>query len=318
MTTFKTMSSRDYEEYECQTLDETTIRGWLFRVDRKPAPTIIMSPGINVVKEILLPQVAKGFQSRGFNVFIYDYRNIGGSDGSPRNLLDPLQYAEDLSDIITHVSALSFVDAERIILWGISLGAVVSGCTAVTDNRVKVVIMAAPVFQFYNPEKRKDAFARLIKDRKNQLIHGCEPEMTPMFNSKGENIIGMLDSGGPGGLESFWFNNLMVEKGGPTARNHIALQSYHKIAMFWPKQILANLSTPIMMLIPGLDLVYPPEQQQEMLDKMASKMKKSLWVKDRGHLNLLGGKGKDHLFNEQVSFIREALGRESVNVVSRL
>lgn len=192
--------------------------------------------------------------------------------------------------------------------------------------------MAAPVFHFYKPEKRENAFARLIQDREAQLLHGCEPGMMPIFNSKGENIIGMLGDGGPGGLESFWwvvlpshqiakqlidiasnrFNNLIVERGGPTARNHIALQSYQKIAMFWPKQILANLNTPVMMLIPELDVISPPELQQEMFDKLTPKMKKVLWVKGKGHLNLLGGKGKDHLLKEQVGFIREALGLESV------
>lgn len=162
--------------------------------------------------------------------------------------------------------------------------------------------------------------------------------MMPIFNKEGENIIGMLGDGGPGGLESFWwvvlplhqiatqliaiciasnrFNNLIVERGGPTARNHIALQSYHKIATFWPKQILANLNTPVMMLIPELDVISPPELQQEMFDKLTPKMKKVLWVKDKGHLNLLGGKGKDHLLKEQVGFIHEALGLE--NVTSKL
>lgn len=36
-----------YEAYECKTLDGTTIRGWLFLVDNKPAPTIIMTPGVS-------------------------------------------------------------------------------------------------------------------------------------------------------------------------------------------------------------------------------------------------------------------------------
>lgn len=193
--------------------------------------------------------------------------------------------------------------------------------------------MAAPVFHFYKPEKRENAFARLIQDREAQLLHGCEPELMPIFNSKGENVIGMLGDGGPGGLESFWwvvlpfqqvakqlieiasnrFNKLIVERGGPTARNHIALQSYHKIAMFWPKQILANLNTPVMMLIPELDVISPPELQQEMFDKLRPKMKKVLWVKGKGHLNLLGGKSKDYLLNEQVGFIRGVLGLESVS-----
>jgi hypothetical protein len=63
--------------------------------------------------------------------------------------------------------------------------------------------MAAPVFYFYRADKRKDAFARLIKDREVQLLHGCGPEMMLIFNSQGENVIGMLGDGGPGGLESF-------------------------------------------------------------------------------------------------------------------
>ncbi|KAL1877912.1 hypothetical protein Daus18300_002265 [Diaporthe australafricana] len=171
--------------------------------------------------------------------------------------------------------------------------------------------MAAPVFQFYKAEKRDDAFARLIQDREAQLIHRIEPEMLPIFDCKGENLIGMLGDGGPGGLESFWFNNLIVERGGPTARNHIALQSYHKIAMFWPKEILANLETPVMMLIPELDVISPPHLQQEMFDKLTP-IKKVLWVKGKGHLNLLGGTGKDQILSEQVDFIREVLGTEIV------
>lgn len=109
---------------------------------------------------------------------------------------------------------------------------------------------------------------------------------------------------------------MIVERGGPTARNQVALQSYHKIAMWWPKQIIALLDTPAMMIVAGLDQLYPPELQKEMFDKLKSPRKKLLWVKDKGHLNLLGGKSKDQLMKEQVNFIREVLGRETV--ISRL
>lgn len=103
-----------------------------------------------------------------------------------------------------------------------------------------------------------------------------------------------------------------MERGGPTARNYIALQSYHKIAMFWPKQILANLNTPVMMIIPELDVISPVELQQEMFDELTPTTKKVLWVNGKGHLNLLGGKGKDQLLREQVQFIRDVLGMVAI------
>lgn len=46
---------------------------------------------------MLLPDIAETFQSQGFNTYIYDPRSIGDSDGSPKNLIDPLQQAEDLA-----------------------------------------------------------------------------------------------------------------------------------------------------------------------------------------------------------------------------
>ncbi len=46
---------------------------------------------------MLLPDIAETFQSQGFNTYIYDPRSIGDSDGTPKNLIDPLQQAEDLA-----------------------------------------------------------------------------------------------------------------------------------------------------------------------------------------------------------------------------
>lgn len=73
----------------------------------------------------------------GFNAYVYDPRSIGESDGMPRNQIDPLRYAEDLSDIVTHMGTLPSVDSNSIILWGMSFGGTVSGCAAVVDVRVK-------------------------------------------------------------------------------------------------------------------------------------------------------------------------------------
>lgn len=44
-----------------------------------------------------LPEVAETFHSQGYNVLLYDARSVGESGGQLKNLLDPLQIAEDLS-----------------------------------------------------------------------------------------------------------------------------------------------------------------------------------------------------------------------------
>lgn len=72
--------------------------------------------------------------------------------------------------------------------------------------------------------------------------------------------------------------------------------------------MFASLDTPVMMLIPELDVISPPHLQQEMFDKLTPIMRKVLWLKGKGHLNLLGGKGEDQILSEQVDFIREVLG----------
>lgn len=44
-----------------------------------------------------LPEVAEGLHALGYNVLLYDARSVGSSGGQVRNLIDPLQMAEDLS-----------------------------------------------------------------------------------------------------------------------------------------------------------------------------------------------------------------------------
>ena len=51
----------------------------------------------NCIKEMTLPEVSESFQSRGYNVLLYDARTVGESGGRFKNLIDPLQMAEDLS-----------------------------------------------------------------------------------------------------------------------------------------------------------------------------------------------------------------------------
>lgn len=109
------ISGNRYQKLDCKTLDGTSIHWW-FHAANERAPAIIMSHGVrhflllckpelwgltsnqfNCAKEILITETAETFQSMGYNVLIYDPRNVGESEGLPRNEISPLQQAEDIS-----------------------------------------------------------------------------------------------------------------------------------------------------------------------------------------------------------------------------
>ncbi|KAF2843059.1 DltD domain-containing protein [Patellaria atrata CBS 101060] len=295
--------AKRYQKVEFKTIDGLKLRGWLYAVDGR-APVIIMTPGFNCVKEMLLPEVAEGFQSLGYNVVIYDPRSIGDSDGSPRNQIDPNQQAEDLSDILTHVSALPNVDPNRIALWGMSFGATVSACTAALDKRAKSLIMVCPIFKFYKPDRWTKVTAQLMKDRHSQL-RGNSPFTLPPFNSKGENPIGMAGAGGPGGLEAYTFMGNLDDHTPPNYVNRITLQSYYKMAVWKPKEMLSLVAPmPVMMVVPELDKMSPPEEQIDAFQEF-TQPKKLYLAKGKGHLTVLSGNEFQDVLEMQAAFVKD-------------
>ncbi|KAK7724445.1 hypothetical protein SLS63_008702 [Diaporthe eres] len=265
-----------------------------------------MSHGFNCVKEMTLPEVAERFQSKGYNVLIYDARGVGGSGGLPRNQLDPLQMAEDLSDVITHVGGLPSVDAQSIFLWGMSFGGMVSGCTAAIDRRARGLVMVCPLFRFVRSDRRASLFPQLIKDRVSQL-RGNEPLTLQPFNTRGENPAGMGGSGGPGGIEAYNLMQAAAELGHPDFRNRITLQTYHKLAVARPMELIDMVEgMPVMMVIPELDDISSPEEQKAAFDRLRTP-KRMYWAQGKGHLSIMSGEGSLGIMSAMEEFFEDAL-----------
>src|ERR1700693_2226630 len=68
----------------------TTIRGWLYRPDGAgDAPAVVLAGGWCYARELVMPYYAEAFASAGIAALVIDYRNLGSSDGEPRQHLDP-------------------------------------------------------------------------------------------------------------------------------------------------------------------------------------------------------------------------------------
>ena len=207
---------------------------------------------------------------------------------------------------MTYVGTLPSVDSRRVLLWGMSFGAAVSACTVAVDRRPKALVMVCPLLRFVREDRRERAFMQLIRDRQSQL-KGNEPFSLQPFNARGDNPIGMGGAGGPGGLEAHTLMRAATERGHPSFRDRITLQTYHKLALFRPKELMETIEgVPVMMIIPELDNISSPAEQQEAFDHLRTP-KKLYIANGKGHLSILTGEGSVELFQATADFFNTAL-----------
>ena len=211
------------------------------------------------------------------------------------------------TDVVSYVATLPSVDSRRIMLWGMSLGATVSACAAAVDRRIAAVLMVCPIFTFVRPDKRAKAFAQLMRDRESQL-RGNEPFTLQPFNSKGENPIGYAGSGGPGGKEAYFLMKTAAERGHPNFRDRITLQSYHKMALFRPRELLEEMleGIPTMMIVPELDNVSLPVDQMAAFERLRTPKRLHV-AKGKGHMSILSGEGSQEILAAMLEFFDSAL-----------
>ncbi len=76
-------------EIEFETTDGTMLRGWHYApVTSGKHATVVMAHGLSAVKEMYLDRYAEEFTKAGLACVVYDNRNLGASDGEPRQELD--------------------------------------------------------------------------------------------------------------------------------------------------------------------------------------------------------------------------------------
>ena len=107
-------------------------------------PVIIMAHGFSVLAA-WLDDFATDFAQAGFAVLLFDHRNFGESDGTPRYGFDNLLQIRGYRDAINFVTTQPGIDKQKITVWGESATSLVAQFIAVFDDRVRAVIAYTPV-----------------------------------------------------------------------------------------------------------------------------------------------------------------------------
>nr|WSS59741.1 alpha/beta hydrolase [Streptomyces sp. NBC_01177] len=246
-----------------------TLRGRLFRPDGSdgiPLPVAVMQSGLGGPAESLYP-MAGGFTDAGLACLLYDHRYTGYSDGEPRQLFDPWQQCRDLRHIITHLTLRDDIDAQRIGLWGISIGGANSLFTAAMDRRVRAVVSIIPPVsgwtarQLQPAETLAELEALIPADRKAQLrgepaatirLHGTpEPGKPVMFSDE----------------EGQEFVEDMIQ-GLPSFRNEITVSTLDCLFEMEVRAYAERITAPTLMVLATQDTVAPVEEAREMYERI--------------------------------------------------
>jgi pimeloyl-ACP methyl ester carboxylesterase len=125
--------------------DGAALKGRLYRpLGSRHLPVVVMAHGFSATITMTADRYAEVFHQAGFAVLLYDHRNFGISDGSPRQQINPWLQARGYRDAMTFVATLPGIDDTRIALWGDSFSAAVALVVAGVDERVAAVVAQVP------------------------------------------------------------------------------------------------------------------------------------------------------------------------------
>lgn len=207
-----------------------------------------MAGGFSCVKEMHLPNYAEVFARAGLAVILFDFRNLGASDGLPRQELNPWQQAEDYRHAITYATTLPGVDPGRIGIWGSSYSGGHCLMVAATDRRVKCVSVQVPTISGHDsglrrvPMDKVGALTQVFAEDRVRRMNGEPPAMRPLVGEASENPLY------PSGDSREYF--LTATKHAPNWRNEVTLRSMEYARAYEPGAYVPYISpTPLQMII---------------------------------------------------------------------
>ena len=120
--------------------DGLELEGW--KIPGNPArPWLILCHGVGSNRSDLL-DIAAGLHRRGFNLFLFDFRGHGGSEG--RTTSFGWREQRDLEGALSFLGRQTDVPERPYGVYGISMGAVVAILVAARDERLGAVAVDSP------------------------------------------------------------------------------------------------------------------------------------------------------------------------------
>ncbi|MDH3251560.1 MAG: alpha/beta hydrolase [Ignavibacteria bacterium] len=186
--------SLPFEEFTLKTTEGLNLSCWLIPAATKARGTIIYLHGVSECKIVGL-SFAKLFHDAGFNVFLYDSRRHGDSEG--RFCTYGFYEKHDTCTVINYLASRSDIHLGRIGLFGASMGAAVAIQVAAIDQRISAVVAESgfatlrTVFDDYQKRMIKlpwHYLRNIVIKRSERLAHFKASAVSPLESVQSVHI----------------------------------------------------------------------------------------------------------------------------------
>lgn len=258
------------------------------------------------IRHFRLPRFASSFHEAGYNVLLYDNRNWGDSDGTPRQESNPALQQTDYYDAFNYVAEKLCVDSKRIVYWGTSFSGGNVIYAAAVDKRVKAAIVQAPAV---SGETRSLAFAdqipSVLEDRA-RIASGQPAHRVPVVASSREAAKAKSEKVMFPDLHAYEQLEDQFNCGGKW-ENYVTSQTQLHMLEFESQAMIHRVSpTPLLMVVPGNDVLVSTSSQLAAFGK-AREPKKLVYLEDAGHFDIYVGDAFERNIKAQLEFLRDHL-----------
>ena len=289
------------------------LAAWLYRPEGDApeggTPLVILAHGFAGVREARLWAYAERFAAAGIAAMVFDYRYFGDSSGTPRQLLSIKRQIEDWKAAVAHARTLSGIDKARIALWGTSFSGGHVIAVAAEDSRIAAVISQTPFADGLPTLKQAGPgeSARLtvagLKDAA-RAARGQEPLLIPAVGRPGETAAMTQPDSFDGYHALFEPGQRFINEF--TARTALVIGSYR------PTAKAAQVLCPLLVVVCAGDQVTPPGPAKKMGEKARQGRVIEYGPEWGGHFNIYVGELFEKTIADQIAFLKEALGVDSV------
>jgi hypothetical protein len=236
-----------------------------------------------------MPHYAEYFVKAGIAAILFDYRTFGGSDGEPRQHLDPWMQIEDYKNAISFAETLPEVDSDRIGIWGISYSGGHVLIVAASDPRVRCVVSVIAVvdglttLQRLHSARRMAELSDLIQaDRRKRFHDPAARGYIPMSAPNPEEVLCTLPD--PHAYEVF---KRIQETEAPAHDHRSTIESVELFLSYtvfpYARRIL---DTPTLMVVAENDNITQWDVEIEAFNAIPTPKKRLTVLPDISHMSL--------------------------------